>query len=585
MSELLLPGASETPIASLMSHGLQTIDSEARLRDISGWMRLVGHEGFPVAHDGQIVGLLTRRDADRAAEHGLLDLRARDIMQPGTVTVGLTETVATLIRRMVETGWWQIPVVNDAGFPIGIVTRTDVLKFWAERSVQHQPTLVNMAQIEATLGRATASLIGLIADLADTMNVRAYLVGGVVRDLLLHRANFDIDFVVEGQLLGVSARELSEALAREYGGSAHHHAPFGTSTWRIDHASPLLQRAGVGVDSLPDHIDLVSSRHEYYETPTALPTVYSSSIKLDLQRRDFTINTMAIQVSPSADRGHLLDEFGGRKDLQNRLIRVLHSMSFVDDPTRILRAVRYASRLDFAIEPRTSALIDVAIQQKMLAQITGERLRNELSLLLEEDEPEIGLIELADRGALAAIHPAFQLSEALPTHLAEVRSLAYQHALGLETGLPVAALIWHLIGAEIEPLQLASWCDRLLIGKSTAESIATVSRVARSNSFRDPDLRPSAAVRELQGTSLVAQAALWILRPAVRDFVTQYVNVWQHVHPITTGETLQAIGLKPGPCYGVILSRLRDARVDRIVTTAEDELALARELIDQGVCS
>src|SRR5262249_31707917 len=159
-----------------------------------------------------------------------------------------------------------------------------------------------------------------------------------------------------------------------------------------------------------DHIDFAMARSEFYEYPTALPTVSSGTIEQDLHRRDFTINTLAVQVSPTF--GRVLDFYGGLSDLQAGLIRVLHDLSFEDDPTRILRAARFETRLGFQIEPHTAELIQTALP--MLRRITGERVRNELLLLLREKQPERGLLALQSRGGLEAIHPAFKLDIRLP---------------------------------------------------------------------------------------------------------------------------------------------------------------------------
>ena len=215
-----------------------------------------------------------------------------------------------------------------------------------------------MQQFETVLGQEAAAHIQMVAkraQQADAVNV--YLVGGVVRDLLLGRANFDIDFVVEG-----NAIEFAEGLQGQQGGQLTAFKPFGTAKWK-----PTGENEALG------HIDFASARYEFYEHPTALPTVYDSSIKLDLQRRDFTINTLAVQISPVSMFGRVVDFYGGVRDLEAKLIRVLHTLSFIDDPTRILRAFRFERRLGFKIEERTAELVQTALP--MLGRITGERLR------------------------------------------------------------------------------------------------------------------------------------------------------------------------------------------------------------------
>src|SRR5690606_15710140 len=279
------------------------------------------------------------------------------------------------------------------------------------------------------------------------------MVGGVVRDLLLERPNLDLDFVVES-----SAIDFAQSLRKQFGGQVNSFKPFGTARWKLNpEAAAALQ---VDIDALPDHIDFATARNEFYEHPTALPTVYQSSIKLDLQRRDFTINTLAIQVSPKAASGQLLDFYGGLADLKAGLIRVLHSLSFVDDPTRILRAVRFEHRLGFKIEPRTAELIATALP--MLHRTTGERIRNELDLLLREPQPDRALLKMQEQGILEAIHPAFRIAPDLGEQ--------FEKALREQPSWPHdpperALLFWHILVTAIPFSRLPEFCDRLMFGR------------------------------------------------------------------------------------------------------------------------
>ena len=209
------------------------------------------------------------------------------------------------------------------------------------------------------------------------MGYPLYAVGGFVRDLLLAQPNFDLDLVVEGDAI-----RLAQELVAATGGRLRSHRRFGTAKWILP--AELAGENG----QLPDSLDFVTARTEFYEHPTALPTVERSSIKQDLHRRDFTINTLAVRLTP--DRwGELLDFYGGREDLEDGVIRVLHSLSFVEDPTRILRAARFEQRFDFEIEPRTEELIGDALD--LLDRVSAERVRHELELILAEAEPERAL--------------------------------------------------------------------------------------------------------------------------------------------------------------------------------------------------
>ena len=218
-----------------------------------------------------------------------------------------------------------------------------------------------------------------------------------MRDLLLGMPNADVDFVVEGD-----AVELVRALRDAYGGDMRSHAQFGTAKWLLTPEVAAALDIDPAANGWPKSVDFVTARMEYYEEPTALPTVQRSSIKPDLYRRDFTINTLAIRLSPGP-LGDLLDFYGGEQDLRDGVIRVLHSLSFIDDPTRILRAVRLEQRLGFTIEPRTEELIEGALP--LLDRVSGDRIRHELALILAEPQPLPMLARLHGLGVLSRIHP------------------------------------------------------------------------------------------------------------------------------------------------------------------------------------
>ncbi len=587
-------------VADLMSYGVQTIEADALIKERIGWMRRVGHEGYPVVENGRVVGLLTRRDADRALEHGLDTLTVREVMSEGAITVTPDEGIEALEVRMVESGWGQIPVVDADGALIGIVTRTDLIKHWvrthhtqpAPRSASPQlPAIANRVaedEIAAVLGEGVAKLLTLIAQEAETRGLRVYIVGGVVRDLLLKRPNLDIDFVVESSQIGLengmsrAGIAFAEALAATYGGTVHSFAPFGTAKWKLDSA-----KLGLANKGLPDHLDFATTRSEFYQHPTALPTVYSGSIKLDLSRRDFTINTLAIQIAPmGAAQGQIIDEFGGLKDLRAGIIRVLHSLSLVDDPTRILRAVRFEVRLNFRIEQRTASLVRTALP--MLRRITGERLRNELSLLLREAEPERGLFLMQPRGILTAIHPGFVITDV------EALERAFKRARTafpgwVEKPADIAALGWHLIGVFLPDRERTAVLTRLMIADSQIASIsASADIVQKADRLNDRQATISQIDKLLHGAPDLALIAAWLSLPAThalaQERIQMYATRWREIRPRLNGDSLRSMGLKPGPCFRMLLERLRDARLDMRVTDEDEERTLVAQWLDEGIC-
>jgi tRNA nucleotidyltransferase (CCA-adding enzyme) len=561
-------------VADLMSYGVQTVDPDSRLDDIVQKLRRIGHEGFPVIDDGHVVGLLTRRDVDRAIEHGLGSLRVRDVMTSGEVTLHLDDALATLEQGMVTSGWGQIPVVDENDSLIGIVTRTDLIKQWAKTHppIKANIQLVSASQIEEVLGSSVHTFIETVAQHAEQLGMTLYMVGGAVRDLLLSRRNLDIDFVAEQDAI-----HLTETLKTHFGGKIQSHRPFGTATWTLDEQAAAS--LGLKLDDLPSHIDFATARNEFYEHPTALPTVYDSSIKLDLQRRDFTINTLAIQISPIASRGRILNFYGGLADLHAGLIRVLHSLSFVDDPTRILRAVRFEQRLGFTIEPRTAELIHTALP--MLRRITGERLRNELTLLLREKEPESGLLKLHSLGALEAFHPSFVIDETIRGHFQAVRALQLPWPMEHPA---IDDLYWHILATRIPSDRLPDLTEHLLFARTTADSMLGAAKlVQRSNFLTAPDALPSQIVHELEGVSELALLTAWLIwdNSLAPERIRQYMLEWRDIRPKSDGHSLQALGVPPGPCYSTVLNQLRAAHLDGIVKSDDDEQALLHNLIEE----
>ncbi|MEO8610063.1 MAG: CBS domain-containing protein [Chloroflexota bacterium] len=562
-------------VADLMSYGVQTIEAGQVIGDIVPKLRRIGHEGFPVLDDGKVVGLLTLRDADRTMEHGLEQLKVREVMSRGAIALKPSDSVWTLEQRMVESGWGQIPVLDDSDKLIGIVTRTDLIKHWVRihPSLSVQPTLIDKQKIGTVLGNPVKTLIQTIAQYAQEKNIPLYLVGGVVRDLLLNRENLDLDFVVEG-----SAIDFAEHLQRQFGGQVNSFRPFGTAKWKFDDES--ASKLAIDFEHLPDHIDFATARNEFYEHPTALPTVYNSSIKLDLGRRDFTINTLAIQLSPSAAMGRLLDFFGGENDLKAGLIRVLHSLSYIDDPTRILRAVRFEQRLEFKIEPRTAELIESA--KPMLGRITGERLRNELTLLLQEKTPEKGLLNLQLRGILPSIHPAFMLPADIDRQFQESRTVDLSW---IGEPLEIADLYWHLIASNILQSNLPGFCERLLFGATQTQTMAAACQLTtEGQQILSEEMKPSTISQYLTPIPAIALVTGWlrIKDQNVREKIKKYWLEWRHIQPLANGNTLRDMGLPPGPRYSAILKRLKEAWLDSEVSNAAEEKTLLQALVNDG---
>jgi tRNA nucleotidyltransferase (CCA-adding enzyme) len=565
-----------TTVGEIMSFGVHTLDASATVAEAAALMSRLGHEGFPVVENGRVVGVLTRREIDRAMQLKLGDAPVSLYMTPGAIQVTPESSVEELQRIMMEYGVGQVPVVKD-GRPIGIVTRTDLIKLWSAPR-RRPPQAQDLAQrLSQALPPKLEEILRLAGQLADEMGYSLYVVGGFVRDLLLGIPNLDLDLVVEGDAI-----KLARRLAERIGGRVRSHARFGTAKWLPDPNDPELKDIGT--------LDFATARVEFYEHPTALPQVERSSIRQDLHRRDFTINTLAICLNGER-YGELLDFFGGQSDLRRKLIRVLHSLSFVEDPTRMLRAVRLEQRLGFRIEPRTEQLMRNA--QDLLTRTTPERIRHELYLILAEVEPERALRRLDELGLLSRVHPALTVDDwfmemagrlrqelkrfsPLPEH-PEGNSRLFHVEKYRPEGLYLALLLYRSPRQDVE-----SFLESLRIMRGEAMLVRQVLALREVLPQLDaPRLKRSEIYALLEPFDEPALFIGYVVQDSwlVRQRIELFLRRLRDIKPLADGRALKELGIKPGPVYRQILERLRAAWMDGEITDAAGERALLERLV------
>jgi len=569
-------------VAEIMSRLPQVLAPDTPVKEAAEHMQRYGYEGYPVAENGQLIGLLTRRAVDRTLSHKL-NLTARQVMDAGSVTIGPDEPLETLQQLMTDTGWGQIPVVEE-GEIVGIVTRTDLIKTLAPK--QSASTRQNLAgKLEASLPPARLALLRAVADVAKSQQTALYIVGGFVRDLLLDRPSLDYDLVVEGDAI-----DLGHALVKRYGGRTTTHQRFGTAKWKIGKirtklAKSLGEQFGHPIDAerFPETLDLVSARREFYTEPTALPTVERGSIKLDLHRRDFTINTLALRLD-GVHYGDVHDYWGGLADLHAGLVRVLHSLSFVDDPTRILRAVRFEQRFGYQIEPRTLELLENALS--LLDRVSGDRLRHELNIMLEEPVWEAMFDRMDDLGVLAAIHPDLIWNSKAKQRIRRVRStsLPAEWSPGLERrsfpySLAVSYLSWLIV---LKPDAVRSVAERLRL-PSWLVNVMVTAIDFRQHLDELGQYSPAQTVQTLDKQQRLSLLVCYMLtdNQSAKDKIANYFDQWQFIEPHTTGDDLRARGIPPGPHYRRILDALRAAWLNGEVQQVEQEQSLLEKLVDE----
>ncbi len=554
------------------SSPVRTVDSDTSMRQAGETMRRWGHGGLPVVDDGELVGIVTRKDVDKASRHGLEHAPVKGFMGRDVITVRPETDLDELERLLTVESIGRVPVVLD-GRVVAIVTRKDVLRAKhgdryldrGEPEVRGEARERFMASLDGLLPADVRDTMYLLGEVAEERGERAHVVGGFVRDMLLQRENLDVDVVVEGD--GVA---FADAASERLGGRVVAHRRFQTAV--------LVLPGG-------RHIDVASARTEYYTRPGALPTVERSSLRQDLLRRDFSINAMAATLNPPAF-GAIADPFGGLRDLEEGRVRVLHSLSFVEDPTRVFRAARFERRYGFRLEPSTEALARQCVEMGLLEEVSGARVREELMEILEEADVVSPLRRLADLGALGAVMP-----EGAPTArvLDEIGTVDASY-LALEDewddGAPDRRVCLLMpMCAHVERRSAERWARWMRLRRDIIESVAYLAE------HRGPtlevlsgrrEMRPSRLYRLLEPFAPHSLVYLYAVADGVaRDRVERFVIRLRRVEPEVTGEDLIGMGLEPGPAFSDILDRARDDRLDGKAVGRDAELENLRDIVSR----
>ena len=453
-------------------------------------------------------------------------------------------------RRLLASGAPMV-LVREGRRVVGVIERDRAGVDGAGMSLAARLDHLQSREDEARLW-----LLRAAGKIGESMGTPVHAVGGFVRDLMLGRVALDIDLVVEGDGIAF-ARRLSE----ETGGALTVHEGFGTAS--------IAGAATAGDATLPP-VDVASSRREHYERPGALPRVSPGDLADDLMRRDFTINAMALVLAPSGF-GRLVDPCGGRHDLRRRVLRPLHPLSFVEDPTRLFRAARYAARLGARFGPDGRAALALALRIGDFPALSGQRLRAEIDLLAAES-PATGAFDRALRWQLLRLWDRrFRVADGVRAHLRAVRRFeARARAAGASVDGRDLTLLALLAG---QPTRVVGAClDRLAVTGEPRRALAMAvagrglgARLARTT-------RPSAIADMLDHLSTTVLAGAWLLAPAAtRRRIEWFLRDGRAARPILSGEDLIAFGVPRGPAVGRYLRHLRRQRLDGDVKTVRDE--------------
>jgi tRNA nucleotidyltransferase (CCA-adding enzyme) len=472
-------------------------------------------------------------------------------------------------KYLVEYQQRILAVVADSRL-VGVITRRDLLNYLVTdssntpRALYDDLPTMNAARrknisslLAEQLPREIIELLRKVGELAAEMGYLAYAVGGFIRDLLLRRSNSDIDIVVEGD--GI---EFAKVFADRHHIRARCHKKFNTA-----------------VLVFPDgrKMDVATARMEYYQYPAALPIVEFGSLKMDLYRRDFTVNTLAVALNPDTF-GQLIDFFGGQRDIKDKGIRVLHNLSFVEDPTRILRAIRFEQRFGFRIGKQTASLIRNAVKMNLLEKMGGHRLFHEIQHILVEADPLSSIRRMAEFGVLPVLSPEIRFDQQLEGLFVQLKEIVSWYRLSF-LGEPLEVWWVYLLGlaARLRRESAREFCGRLELLEHLRERLLWAIRHSEEllvGFFQLREIRPSDIYRALQPFKV--EELLFMMartqREEVRRMISHYFYKYRDTRTELKGRDLQVLGLEPGPVYRRILDELLDARLNGSLQSRQDEV-------------
>ncbi|MGE5301631.1 MAG: CBS domain-containing protein [Acidobacteriota bacterium] len=562
--ELLNTHVKTGKVASdIMTSPVITIRWDSSLKEAEDMMTRYGVNVLPILRDGKFIGLISREIVEKALFHGFKNNKCVDFSTSDAATVGKDTPIREIEATMIEQNQRFMPVVEESKI-VGAITRTDLLRvlyeeFLRKRHISKEdvferaPSGRNLSVwLKERFPESVYRILLLAGDVAEEMGVNAYLVGGSVRDLLLGQANLDIDFVIEGDGIRF-AKELGERLKAKV--RSHHR--FGTANISLD----------------GQKLDVATARTEYYESPAALPKVEMSSIKKDLYRRDFTINTLAIKLN-ARDFGQLIDFFGGQRDLREKTIRVLHNLSYVEDPTRAFRAVRFAERFGFKLSKHTENLIKSAIQMDLFERLSGSRLFDELRLAFEETNPVRTLKRLSSYGLLKVIHKDLLFDEKLETTLSSMyETLAWYDLLYLDEKVDKGTLYLAALLSNLDAAQRTAALARLDPPQKTKEIILR-SMTESADVLAKLPLRDPAGVYHLladKSLELILFSMALTNDTRKKKQISQFLVGLRKIRPFLKGDNLKKLGIAEGPLFSKIFRELLDGRLRGKFKTEEDE--------------
>ena len=564
----------------MMTYPVITISPDASIKEAGDTLTRYNINVLMVLDDdGILKGYISRHVVDRAIFLGLETRAIKEYMSLESNSVGPETTLNEIQELIITSNIRILPVIKDSQL-LGVITRTDLLNILIERSstpeflydTQDIASPLRMKNIRSLLReRLPAKIVTLLKELgaiADDLDFNAYLVGGVVRDVILKRKNLDLDIVTEGD--GI---KLAKTFARKKEGRVRSYPKFGTA-----------------VVVMPDgfKIDIATARIEHYEWPAAPPVVKLSSLKRDLYRRDFTINTLAVHLN-KGHYGTLIDHFGAVKDIKERVLRVIHSLSFVEDPTRILRAIRFEQRFGFRIGKLTESLIHNAVNINSFENLSGQRFFAELKLILQEEDPVGAIGRMDDFDLLKFISPDLKLTEELRDTLERIKGILVWFDL-LYLGIPYDPWKVYFLGltAPLSTDAFTRVVERMQIqDRDIVHAISTRKELGRAlkevSRLKDKMNYPLYKILSPFSAEILLFSMAKTKSQKIQKSISTFFSRLKGTKVLLKGKDLIAMGYEPGPLFKDIFDSILEAKLEGAVSTREDEIEFLKEKFGEVV--
>ena len=556
-----------------MVYPVKTIEPERALDEAGEILTRYNLDILPVLEDEKVIGLISKEVVERAEYHGLKNSLVKEYMTTEFSVVSPDTPFSRVQALIIGQNQSLLPVIEKDRL-VGAISAGDVMRVLQEAMMksekgvsvfESQPLYARKKMISKFMKeRFPERIHNLLTEfgrVGDGLGYSVYAVGGFVRDLLLRVENFDVDIVVEGD--GI---RFAEEFEKKFPCRIRTHRKFGTAI--------ILFPDGLKVD-------VATARWEVYDSPAALPTVESASIKMDLYRRDFTVNTLAIQLNPKAF-GELIDFFGGVKDIKEKMIRVLHNLSFVEDPTRVFRAIRFEQRFGFQIGKHTQNLMRNAVKVGFLERLSGGRVLSELILILQEEDPLPALKRMRDFNLLHFLHPSLKFDEQAEILCEQIHHvISWFDLLFLEQRYERWFIYFYGLMDVLKEGEMEELCQRLAMndklkkrvkeGKIQADQV-----LLQIFSWINTDRRPKRSEIYDVLDPLSIESKLFMMakttQVTTRRYISLYFTQLKDTKPFLRGTDLIQMGMKSGPSIKKALSGLLKARLDEQVLTRQDEM-------------